>query len=112
MIPKSGHRFSEKIMLHELTDHVVQQPEETRTLDRACELALLLGRDRGDAARHDLAALRNVALQQVGTDVSAIFAPAFWGVPGRSVPVFNVTGNHGFTNGNFQVVNWPEANAA
>jgi fibronectin type 3 domain-containing protein len=51
-------------------------------------------------------------LQQVGTDVSAIFAPAFWGVPGRSVPVFNVTGNHGFTNGNFQVVNWPEANAA
>jgi chitodextrinase len=51
-------------------------------------------------------------LQQKGTDVSGVFAPQFWSVPGRSVPVFNVTGNHGFTNGNVQVVNWPEHNAA
>ena len=33
-------------------------------------------------------------------------------MPGRSIPVFNVTGNHGFTNGDVQVVNWPEDNAA
>ena len=26
--------------------------------------------------------------------------------------MFNVTGNHGFTNGKFQVQNWPEDNAA
>ena len=51
-------------------------------------------------------------LQQVGVDVSAVFAPSFWAVPGRSIPVFNVTGNHGFTNGDVQVVNWPEDNAA
>ena len=51
-------------------------------------------------------------LQQTGTDVSAVFAPSFWGVPGRSIPVFNVTGNHGFTNGSVQVVNWPETKAA
>ena len=51
-------------------------------------------------------------LQQTGTDISGVFAPAFWGVPGRSIPVFNVTGNHGFTNGDNQVVNWPETNAA
>jgi Calcineurin-like phosphoesterase len=51
-------------------------------------------------------------LKQTGTDVSAVFAPAFWGVPGRSIPVFNVTGNHGFTNGKYQVVNWPEEKAA
>src|SRR4051812_1697283 len=51
-------------------------------------------------------------LQQTGADVSGVFGPDFWGVPGRSVPVFNVTGNHGFTNGAFQAVNWPEDNAA
>ncbi|MGZ4632028.1 MAG: fibronectin type III domain-containing protein, partial [Actinomycetes bacterium] len=51
-------------------------------------------------------------LQQTGTDISAVFGPAGWGVPGRSIPVFNVTGNHGFTNGSVQVTNWPEGNAA
>ncbi|MGH8861031.1 MAG: metallophosphoesterase, partial [Jatrophihabitantaceae bacterium] len=51
-------------------------------------------------------------LQQAGVDRSTVFGPAFWTVPGRSLPVFNVTGNHGFTNGRTQVINWPENNAA
>jgi chitodextrinase len=51
-------------------------------------------------------------LNQAGVDMSTVFGPTFWGVPGRSIPVFNVTGNHGFTNGKFQVQNWPEDNAA
>jgi chitodextrinase len=50
-------------------------------------------------------------LQQTGADTSSVFGSSFWGVPGRSIPIFNVTGNHGFQNGNVQVVNWPEANA-
>src|SRR5262249_30647093 len=45
-------------------DHIGQQSEKARALYRARELALLLGRDRGDAAGHDLAALGDVALQQ------------------------------------------------
>jgi hypothetical protein len=51
-------------------------------------------------------------LRQLGTDQSTVFGPTFWGVPGRSIPVFNVTGNHGFTNGAVQVVNWPEERTA
>jgi chitodextrinase len=51
-------------------------------------------------------------LQHLDTDQSGVFGPGFWGVPGRSLPVFNVTGNHGFTNGSVQVVNWPEDRAA
>ena len=40
-----------------------------------------------------------------------MFGPNFW--PSRLLaPVFNVTGNHGFTNGAVQVVNWPQGNAA
>src|SRR5258707_14951999 len=49
-----------------LPDHVRQQAEETRALDGAREFTLLLSGDRGDAARHDLAALGNVTHQKLG----------------------------------------------
>src|SRR3972149_5836942 len=45
-------------------DHVGQQPEEARPLDRPRELALLVRRHRRDARRHVLAPLGDVALQQ------------------------------------------------
>src|ERR1700674_4864841 len=45
-------------------NYVGQKPEKTGALDGAREFALLERRHRGDAARHDLAALGNVALQQ------------------------------------------------
>src|SRR5271154_6086342 len=48
------------------TNNVRQQTEETRTLDGARELTLLLGGDGGDAARHDLAALGHITHQQLG----------------------------------------------
>src|SRR3546814_11033875 len=47
-----------------LLQHVRKQRQEAGTLDRTRQLTLLLGRHGGDAARHDLAALRNEALQQ------------------------------------------------
>jgi hypothetical protein len=51
-------------------------------------------------------------LRQPGTDQSTVFGPTFWTVPGRSIPLFNVTGNHGFTNGAVQIMNFPEQNTA
>src|SRR2546426_4202087 len=47
-----------------LLHHVGKQAEKARPLDRPRQLTLLLGRHRGDAARHDLAALGDKALQQ------------------------------------------------
>src|SRR5579863_8105589 len=49
-----------------LANNVRKQTEETCALDGAREFALLLGGNRGDAARHDLAALGNVTHQQLG----------------------------------------------
>src|SRR5450631_1439576 len=49
-----------------LANDVRQQTEETRALDGARELTLLLGGDGGDAARHDLAALGHITHQQLG----------------------------------------------
>src|SRR6185312_13006784 len=66
--PSLGTRSSRMtfigMVLSFLGDQVGQQRQEAGALDRLGELALLLGRDRRDAARHDLAALRDEALQQ------------------------------------------------
>src|SRR3984957_6242434 len=48
-----------------LADYVRQKPKEARTLDRLGKLTLLFRRNCGNAARHDLAALRHEALQQL-----------------------------------------------
>ncbi len=48
-----------------LLDHVRQQAEEARALDRLRELALLFRRNGGDAARYDFAALGDVTLQEL-----------------------------------------------
>src|SRR5712671_2563328 len=52
-------------MIALLLHAVGQEAEIAGALDRLRQLALLLGRDRGDAARHDLAALGDEALQQL-----------------------------------------------
>src|SRR5215469_8764534 len=49
-----------------LANDVGKQTEETRALDGAGELTLLLGGNGCDAARHDLAALGDVTHQQLG----------------------------------------------
>src|SRR6202451_4690613 len=63
--PPPLHRGKDRRVGWSLPDYVRQQPKEARTLDRLGELTLLLRRDRGDAARHDLAALRHEALQEL-----------------------------------------------
>jgi hypothetical protein len=45
-------------------------------------------------------------LNQTGPDVSAVFGPAYWAVPGMSVPMFAVSGNHG-KNATY-LSTWPE----
>src|SRR5215470_17639744 len=77
-----------------LLQHVGQEPEKAGALDRDRQPALLLGRDRGDPAGDDLAALRHEALQQldvlevdlrrVGAGERAGLAAAEEGPPGRA----------------------------
>ena len=45
-------------------------------------------------------------LNQTGPDVSGVFGPAYWAVPGMSVPMFAVSGNHG-KNATY-LSTWPE----
>ena len=49
-------------------------------------------------------------LNQTGVNVSAVFGPSYWAVPGESIPYFAISGNHGL-NSNF-ITNWPESATA
>jgi chitodextrinase len=49
-------------------------------------------------------------LLQRGPDLSTVFAPEFWAVPGARIPLFPATGNHGFDQTFLST--WPQAHAA
>jgi chitodextrinase len=49
-------------------------------------------------------------LNQAGVNVSAVFGPSYWAVPGQSIPLHGVTGNHGL-NATFLSV-WPQSASA
>ncbi|HEV7205806.1 MAG TPA: DNRLRE domain-containing protein [Jatrophihabitans sp.] len=87
-------------------------PDQTNVLSRMATSGARFAVMTGDTAYPGGGQTEYGDLQQAGADRSTVFGPSFWAVPGRSLPVFNVTGNHGFTNGSVQVVNWPEGHAA
>src|SRR5687767_2218396 len=66
-VPQPSSRSSRMtfICASPLLHDIGEQRQEAGALDGLGQLALLLGGDRGDAARHDLAALGDVALQKL-----------------------------------------------
>src|SRR5688572_17290522 len=50
-------------------------------------------------------------LIQSGLSISAVFGPSFWKVPGASLPIFPILGNHGFSSADANhphLLNWPQ----
>ena len=53
-------------------------------------------------------------LIQTGPDISAVFGPSFWKVPGASLPIFPILGNHGFSSPDTNhpaLATWPQDKA-
>src|SRR5258706_2069396 len=53
-------------------------------------------------------------LIQTGSNISAIFGPSFWKVPGSSIPIFPASGNHGISNSDPNhplILNFPQDRA-
>jgi chitodextrinase len=48
-------------------------------------------------------------LNQSGIDLSAVFGPSYWAVPGQSVAMHGVTGNHGFNS--LFLSTWPQTDS-
>jgi hypothetical protein len=89
-----------------------QNADQVRVLQQLATSGVRFTVLTGDTAYFGGSQLEYGDLQQAGDSVSGVFGPQMWAVPGRSIPVFNVTGNHGFTHGEVQTVVWPETNAA
>jgi chitodextrinase len=49
-------------------------------------------------------------VNQIGVNVSSVFGPSYWTVPGGKLPLYSVSGNHG--KNNTYLVNWPTAATA
>ena len=64
----------------------------------------------GDIAAADGSQTDYGDLNHAGPDVSAVFGPAYWAVPGQRLPLYAVSGNHG-ENATFLTI-WPEATTA
>jgi chitodextrinase len=45
-------------------------------------------------------------LNQTGANISAVFGPSFWALPGQTIPLLQVDGNHG--QNVTSITNWPE----
>src|SRR5215207_2856696 len=53
-------------------------------------------------------------LIQKGLSISAVFGPSFWKVPGASMPIFPIIGNHGFSSPDTNhphMITWPQDRA-
>ncbi len=53
-------------------------------------------------------------LLQSGLNISAVFGPAFWKVPGASLPIFPILGNHGYNSPDTNhphLLTWPQDRA-
>ena len=53
-------------------------------------------------------------LQQAGPDLSGVFGPAAWSVPGKSIPIFPAIGDHGLARNDTNhphLVNFPQDRA-
>ena len=85
----------------------------------------LMGQIAGSGARFAVAVgdngypagsqTNNGDLKQHAADTSAIFGQGFWTLVGKSLPLFAVPGNHGFSSGtatrSTEQINWPQDNA-
>ncbi len=49
-------------------------------------------------------------VNQTGVNISSVFGPSYWTVPGGKLPLYSVSGNHG--RNNTYLVNWPTAATA
>lgn len=70
-------------------------PNQTNVMSRLAASGVRFAVTTGDNGYPSGSQLNYGDLQQTGADVSAIFGPGQWGVPGASIPVFPTIGNHG-----------------
>jgi hypothetical protein len=98
------------------TDANGDSTDQTNLLNQVANSGVQFGVTVGDNAYPSGSQTNYGDLQQHGANISAVFGPTFWTVPGRSIPLFTSSGNHGISSTtasrSTEQVNWPETTAA
>lgn len=80
------------------TDSTGANPDQANLLQQVARSGARFAVTVGDNGYNSASETNYGDLNQVGADVSDIFGPQFWTVPGRSLPLFAASGNHGISN--------------
>jgi hypothetical protein len=86
-----------------------ENPGQERLLHHLAQSGARFAVGTGDIANPSGSQSNYGDLQQTGSNVSGVFGPRFWAVPGRSVPYFPAVGNH--TPNSTFLRNWPQPRA-
>jgi hypothetical protein len=97
------------------TDASGNNPDQANVLSQIANSGVQFAMTVGDNGYPSGSQTNYGDLQQKAANVSAIFGPSFWAVPGRSIPIFPTSGNHGFTasatSPHTELLNWPQDRA-
>jgi uncharacterized repeat protein (TIGR01451 family) len=86
-------------------------PDQANVLSQIAQSGVRFVLTPGDNTHPNSSQASYGDLVQVGSNLSAIFGPSFWKVPGASIPIFPALGNHGISTANTHFVNWPQTQA-
>jgi fibronectin type 3 domain-containing protein len=99
-----------------LVDANGNNPDQANLLGQIASSGVSFGVSVGDNSYPSGSQTNYGDLQQTGNNISADFGPSFWTVPGRSIPLFPASGNHGMSSTtstrSTEQVNWPQSVAA
>jgi uncharacterized repeat protein (TIGR01451 family) len=86
-------------------------PDQANVMSQIAQSGVNFALTTGDNAYTSGSQINYGDLTQTGDDTSAVFGQGFWGVPGRSIPLYPTMGNHGFSGATTALNNWPQEKA-
>lgn len=97
------------------TDNTGTNPHQANLMQEIADSGARFAITTGDNAYQSGSQKNYGDLLQTGLATSAVFGPKFWTIPGRSIPIFPVLGNHDFLSSARllpMLVNFPQDRAA
>jgi hypothetical protein len=86
-------------------------PDQAKVMQRIAASGARFVVTPGDNTHPNSSQTQYGDLQQTGANISSVFGPSFWKVPGASLPIFPALGNHGMAIASTHFQNWPQDSA-
>jgi fibronectin type 3 domain-containing protein len=95
-------------------DSVSQNPDQANVMAQIAASGARFALTTGDNAYSSGSQSNYGDMVEFGPEISGVFGPSFWTIPGRSIPLFAAIGNHGLLRNDANhphFVNWPQDRA-